>query len=83
MLVLLLAEEAIEVAHTSANRWTGSTFYVCTFIFLPVLCAVIIKFLIFLYNDDDAYYYLFAMAKQCRRQYFHSEAMVFKQLPSG
>lgn len=35
VLVLILAEEAIEVAHTSANRWTGSTFYVFMFIFSP------------------------------------------------
>jgi len=27
VLVLTLAEEAIAVAHASANRWTGSTFY--------------------------------------------------------
>jgi hypothetical protein len=30
-----LAEEAIEVAHASANRWTGSTFYVFMLILPP------------------------------------------------
>jgi hypothetical protein len=34
-----LAEEAIEVAHTSANRWTGSTFYVFMFILTPLYCV--------------------------------------------